>query len=701
MTLYSNTTLYEKFQNDCISRKEFSKLIDINVLQPISSYAFPPFISMGDGKYIPRFSGFTAETLAEKGELLFFENWLACDYEKEHAPLHMGCYVYKDFFVIIAEPSYNSDTKSFGQNYDIDPIAIPLSRVTEVSASNGRDGILYPSGQHNYRITISFSGGSYFTAKLFWYNDFHDCLVHDNWSLAVNSILCKISIGVQSSLADTITNQMKSALESVINKCTDYEKRRDIISNVISKSFSQSFEDAVYAPEHDFVKLLIQYRRHLNPCASQSLKEKLDSMASTLQKNVQTIEGLREKIKHLECAISKAESEKRQAGLFQKGKLKKEIKELSAHREQLLQDIKVLDIPDTAYSDVMTCFLATELPKNHTKQWSKSDTELAKKIYVECKERGISKISSDKEKIIFKIISNQCGINDITRAMKLFGYGKRIIEESVVATENIDTRKECIDLEIKYNKTVENSQIVGWDKYLTEYYERIDTKQKELAKYEASYTDGIDYAANSTSKPVDWAIVGGLAQGIAGPAAGIMAAAEVQIRNAQAEAASQKAREDGIKVAAYSSILAKKTARELNSILNEVNVLKNRLYDENHPQMYFDYLSCEVCSYSVAMENAMNISVEIGCQKKSEFNGNRIAIDGSIRVDVVDKGQVIANAFICADGFGITDFNEVGFSKKKTYSTVAMTTGTFSFKENREYTFRFSPEHIWMIEVKQ
>lgn len=118
----------------------------------------------------------------------------------------------------------------------------------------------------------------------------------------------------------------------------------------------------------------------------------------------------------------------------------------------------------------------------------------------------------------------------------------------------------------------------------------------------------------------------------------------------------------------------------------------------DHPQLFFDYLSCEVCSYTIVMKNVMKFTVEVACKKESEFNGVPIAIDGSIRADILDSDQVIANAFICADGFGVTDFNKVGFRGKKKYTVIAMTTGKSNFNKNIKYTFRFSPEHIWIVE---
>lgn len=697
MASYSQSTLYGIFQNDCISREDFSKLVGMNVLRPKSAYAFPTSVSVGNGKNTPKFSGSTAKTLAERGELLFFENWLASDYEKKYEPLHMGYYVYQDFIVIAAEPGYNNDTNRFGQNHDIDPVAIPLSRIKKITSEVGKKSRFSSAMDGEHRLMIWFEGSGIFEAKLFWHNPLYNCLIHDNWSLAVNSILCKTTIGVQGALADTITNQMKVSLESVISKCTDYEKRRGPV-NVFDESVARIVEDAIYASEHDFVKLLVKYRDHLRPGASQVLKEKLDSIAAALEGNVRTIEGMQEEIKRLEGAIFTAESNQRQAGFFKKGKYKKEIAELSAQREQILQKIRSLDAPGTMYSEVISCFLTAESP---TQQWSKDDIVLAKNIYAECKKRGIGKISSEEDKIILEMVSKQCRIKDIVRAMKLFDYGRSMAEQSTVKTKDVDIRKERVALENQYNKAVEQSKIVGWNKYLTKYYEKIAAKQKELAEYGVSYDLGINYAVNSTSKPTDWAIIGGLAQGIAGPAAGIMAAADVQRRNIQAAAASQKAREDGIKLAAYSSAFAKKAEGELRSILSEVEELTKRLYDADHPQIYFDYLSCKVCSYNVVMKNAMTISVDIECKKKLEFNSIHIAIDGSIRVEIVDGDQVIANAFICADGFGVTDFNNVGFRGKKTYSVVAMTTGNFAFNKSKQYTFRFFPEHIWMIEVEK
>ncbi len=706
MTTYSRSFLYEKYKNDCVSREEFSKLADLGILCRPEEYAFPTTVSVGDGKNTPRFSGETAHILAGKKELLFFENWQTANY-KQDTYLHLGCYVYPDFLVIAAEPDYNENTNQFGVNYNVDPVAIPLSKVNSIDICVSTGGQWEPSrsGTHKLRIWIpipvefrqgtNFKRSSIFEADLFWENSLWNCLVHDNWSLAVNSILLKTNMGVQINQANRITNQIQSALETIVSRCTDYEKRRDSIYCVFDKSAAQVIEDNLYMPEQDFVKLLVEYQGHLKLDASHTLKEKISYTASVIEENTRTVAKLKEKVNVLDDAISKAEVKKEQAGFFKKGTFKKEIKELTSQKSQLLQKIESANVPESLCSEVMKSFLAPVSPKAG---WSETDIVLAQEIYAECQKRNLTEILSDEDQLLVEMVGKQFGIKCIDRAIEMFSYGKEIANRPKPKAKKSDARKELIAFENKYYTEKEQSSIVGWDKYLTGYYEKIAEKQKELAELGSSYNLGINTAANSTSKPVDWAIVGGLAQGIAGPAAGIMAAADTQRRNAQAAATSQKAYTDGIKLAAYSEAFAKKAEGELRSILNEVEKLTKRIYDTDHPQLFFDYLSCEVCRHTIVMKNVMRITVEVACKKESEFNGVPIAIDGSIRVDILEGDQVIANAFICADGFGVTDFNKVGFRGKKKYTVIAMTTGKSNFNKDIKYTFRFSPEHIWIVE---
>lgn len=702
MASYSRSYLYEQFKEDCISREEFSKLADLGILCQPEEYVFPTAVSVGDGKNTPRFSGATARILAEKCECLFFEDWQTANY-KQDTHLHLGCYVYPDFLVIAAEPDYNERENQFGSNHNIDPVAIPLSKVADIElhVSNGERGDAI-TGTHSLCIWIhrpeisrpEFKRQVVFKANLFWENPLWRCLVHDNWSMAVNAILLNTYMGVQINQANKITNQIKSVLETIVSKCTDYEKRRDSIYGVFDKSAVQMIEDNLYMSEHDFVKLLAEYQGHLKKNANQTLKEKISQVASIVEENMLTVEKLQRELSLLNDAVSKAEAEKEQVGFFKKGKIRKEIEALTAQKRQLLQKIESANVPESLCSEVMQSFLATVSPKAG---WSETDIVLAQEIYAECQKRNLTEILSDEDQLLVEMVGKQFGIKSIDRAIEMFSYGKEIANCPKPKAKKSDARKELIAFENKYYTAKEQSSIVGWDKYLTGYYEKIAEKQKELAELGSSYNLGINTAVNSTSKPVDWAIVGGLAQGIAGPAAGIMAAADTQRRNAQAAATSQKAYTNGIKLAAYSEAFAKKAEGELRSILNEVEKLTKRLYDTDHPQMFFDYLSCEVCSCAVVMKTAMKLTVEIVC-KKSEFNGVSIAIDGSIRVDILDGDQVIANAFICADGFGITDFNRVGFKGKKKYEVIAMTTSKSTLDRDKTYTFRFSPEHIWMVE---
>ena len=87
-----------------------------------------------------------------------------------------------------------NETGTFGSNHNIDPIAIPLSRVMGVTTEDGCPthyfrGRSIGKGQHEYRIIISLESGSKITLKLFWYNPFWNNFVFDNWTVAVNTKL--------------------------------------------------------------------------------------------------------------------------------------------------------------------------------------------------------------------------------------------------------------------------------------------------------------------------------------------------------------------------------------------------------------------------------------------------------------------------------------------------------------------------------
>ena len=109
---------------------------------------------------------------------------------------------------------------------------------------------------------------SYLGVSVFW---------DGNSSEGALCICCSAgnNMGVQINQANRITNQIQSALETIVSRCTDYEKRRDSIYGVFDKSAAQVIEDNLYMPEQDFVKLLVEYQGHLKLDASHTLKEKI------------------------------------------------------------------------------------------------------------------------------------------------------------------------------------------------------------------------------------------------------------------------------------------------------------------------------------------------------------------------------------------------------------------------------------------
>lgn len=684
MANYPITYLYSRYASDCIEQEEYQTLVNLGVLPDKNSLKFPavPSVRPSDGP--ANFSGAAVDVLAGRGELLFLENWLGCD--KQGMYLHESIYVFKDFLVISGEPDYDDKTGSFGRTYDVDPIAIPISRVLEVKTDDIADY------QHTYRLVLTLDSGNKLAGRLFWFNPFWNNFVFDNWTVAVNAKIQKGNLGKGADISNALCARMKS----ILRNATDYEGRKEAITALFQEEAVSQLMKSVYLSNADFARAICQNKDFLecenkdalrNGDKASKLKRVIEQIEEKEKAVVSELESARKELADCNSAITAATTGLQTAGLFKKGKLKKEIQSLSGKKTALEDQISRLDPFENMQSMILGCINGAII--------SKERREKGKQLYAECKKRGLTKIRFDSDKTLLEMICKKLDIN-VSQGEELLAIGKQIEESK---NSNSDSnRLTRIKLTNQHKQEQAQASIIGLDKYLGKHYESIVAKQEELKELGISYNLGIDYASKAKAAKLDWAIAGGIADAIAGPGAGISVAIDTQIQNAKSTAAAENARRDGVLLAAYSSALAKKKEAELKGVLDEVEKLKRTICDTEHGKDFFDYLSFKVLEHSVITDNAMKVTVMVSHKKSMFFNGLPISIDGSVIVQVLLNSTVIGTAYVCGDGFNSTNFGFVGFKNGKKYEAIALASKGQQFKPGNNYSFNIIANHIWMIE---
>lgn len=279
--------------------------------------------------------------------------------------------------------------------------------------------------------------------------------------------------------------------------------------------------------------------------------------------------------------------------------------------------------------------------------------------------------------------------------IKVFNKGKKYAEE-LNYKKNVDriTSEKQKEKE-EYDAIYENTKVVGKDKYLAKKYKELEQNLK-MADVCGQGKDRCVQLSQTRAKTSDWAILGGMANGIAGPAAGLATAYNVQQKNAEAEREAEAIRNQAFDNIGYlwqQQSQFEYSAHRLQEYIEEVN---NRLYDESDPEEKMKLIHAMVQNYKILDTKNMRICLKFDCEKEIHILNSEALIDGSIQINILKNREIVGTTYYCAPGF---DKNAVartvtGFGAVSESETIALG----SFEEGIDYEFEIKPYKLWCIE---
>ena len=312
--------------------------------------------------------------------------------------------------------------------------------------------------------------------------------------------------------------------------------------------------------------------------------------------------------------------------------------------------------------------------------------ETSKSYYKECKKKGveypISKYSGD---IIRKIVDSKLEPSEADKYN--IGY-------HAVAKEQRSEEKELaaeIQEKIKLHKT---------EKYFSglrntfvnhyEYYNRATNLSKDL----------LEKKTKTRAKTHDWAIAGGIAEGIGGLGIGVATALDVQEQNRLAEQAALETRER-----AYESISS--ISCKNNEVSEKAERVKSAFEkrDKN-----FDVRSATIESDffkigKVFVRESGTLSVSVSA--KSNGGERKNTIDGVVYITVKNNDNVVGEGYIITPGY-LKKFDKeedfkliesIGLGKIKSKEIICFPIAGYSFNKSEKYTYEFKALDVWEIDL--
>lgn len=274
--------------------------------------------------------------------------------------------------------------------------------------------------------------------------------------------------------------------------------------------------------------------------------------------------------------------------------------------------------------------------------------------------------------------------------------GKKIVEEAEkqiqqqkAAKENAAALKKQTE---QYNLTKRYIDMHGTKKRITMALEEIPPLKKILAQLNTQ-ADSISktYDRTTRSNEVSWATLGGIAAGIAGPAAGLAVAMDVQARNAENRAKNAEVLNStkGLLTSIHLENFRQQQDIEKRIELwqNIASEAKNKLVEDINGEKLIKELNPQVAKIQILSTENVELLVGVNKKKIKIFDTVEAVIDGAFKANLLVNGEVVGTAFLTLPYCG----SENTVTLKTIFVNIT--------KKSDRYDVEFEPYNLFAIET--
>lgn len=320
---------------------------------------------------------------------------------------------------------------------------------------------------------------------------------------------------------------------------------------------------------------------------------------------------------------------------------------------------------------------------------AKARQEARAKFYEECTKAGIKSLDTPEKQEKAKLIASGLRIEEGTDLLALF---KEKQEEAIRAEEREQRRKrqEILQKEQEqYNALTKYSGLTGREKRLQILTDLRDEKKREISDLYQHKNSVTSLAGAFMQKEQSWATHAGIANGIAGPAAGIATAMDIQAKNAQIR------EENNTRTQLLAGSLVgidgriRSCQKELEAIEKELTEAKLKMVADTPGEELIKALSIKETSTTISETGAFKVKASIKQTKAVKaFDDltSETVIDGTISADMYQGGEKVGRALLVLPLYGLGP--EVTIEGM----------GLSGAKKDQPYKFKFTPYHLWVME---
>jgi hypothetical protein len=199
-------------------------------------------------------------------------------------------------------------------------------------------------------------------------------------------------------------------------------------------------------------------------------------------------------------------------------------------------------------------------------------------------------------------------------------------------------------------------------------------------------------------KKKDWAFLGGLADGIAGPGAGVAVALNAMAENEEIERRNQRARQEAAKTVKSFYDSSYQLSNDIDELTNRKRLMESYEKQAQIKVVLNDYSADEIfkaLSFSSSVSktrggNATSLAVTVRNKFVADVpEGVVVAVDGTLDAEIYFEGTLVDTVTVCLPLFGVA----TGTSER-----IEAFSGRY-VEAAGKYTVKYKPNKLWIVEV--
>lgn len=312
------------------------------------------------------------------------------------------------------------------------------------------------------------------------------------------------------------------------------------------------------------------------------------------------------------------------------------------------------------------------------------------RFYVECVLADADDFTKPKNVERAKLIAQDCGVligSDGIEAL----YEKGRAHHALVTQQfHKEHREEYLnglkkEEEARAAQLQRYSELIGRAKSaaILSDLQQLHLKAAQKAANEADYV-----WRRSQQSEHSWSILGGIADGIAGPAAGVAVALDAQRENAEIRRMNEIRGNLVMPVYAQKAQTNAAERRAAEYAATELKALQTKLFTEDDPAGMFEKLSFADTAVTVSDTGTCDVTTRISAPENFViFDDVPARIDGTVLARICDGDRVIGEAKLV--------FPKGGVRGDENLEGICLYCG----EPKKKYTVAFAPYHLWGAEA--